>query len=454
MKKIILLILLIPTYVSGEVFYTDYYETNEYEESDLLKTEQKYLYRNYIIIRANAKYYEKDTQPYYVPYIDENDHIESFKPIKEYIKDEELASTLKINQLYNVRYLTFKDFSANDAVIKKIKIYFNNEEINYSFTSNNYDFYSKLIKENEIIIDLGNPYDLKNIEIKIELNNENLSEIAFKLGINERYNEKEKNYSLNIPKGRNNDLYTINFNDVNTFDKFIKEKISWINESQIDEIESVNYYKEKVTLYKYYNTRMVITHDYTEEPMEGYLLNYDDYIIETKYYKKDYIEVKDELNNEIDPYELIVDSSVPKEEIKLSLISDEDIMLVIEFKDNIFYKKYIIPKTINNPVEKVYKQLNDNYQNTPKRESSKETKLKKQIKRASKKAISSSSSSQNQTIKTTTTTITKPITITTTQNITTTNKIIKSIKKHNNYFLILILLLLFTIYKYIHKKKN
>ena len=115
MKKFILLmgIIIFPLNVKAEEFYTNYHlrETeveNFYEESDLLKREEKHLYNNYYEKRVNEGYYELDKNPIDAPLIDKKDFIYDYAGYYEnQVNDKDTVygiGSMNMDSLNKIRY--------------------------------------------------------------------------------------------------------------------------------------------------------------------------------------------------------------------------------------------------------------------------------------------------------------------------------------------------------------
>ena len=107
------------------------------------------------------------------------------------------------------------------------------------------------------------------------------------------------------------------------------------------------YYKKRNILYKYFNICKIKTNNYTDAAINGFLLDLDDKRKVYNYYVRDKIEIKDNWLED-EPLENMIESTsiVNKSDIKLTLNKNEneENILIIKYKDDVFYKKINVIK--------------------------------------------------------------------------------------------------------------
>lgn len=380
MRKIFLSIILwlFFTNVYAESFYTNYTlvsENNmeydeEYNGDELKKIERKDGYNNYKEVRSSESYFEQGMEPTNFTNCDLNDYI-----IKDYyakipfIDNDYEYSTLLIREYTKSRFIVLRSFIGN-SVLKNIEITYNGDLINYKIHQSNYNFKSALNTKSEIVIDLGTKYNLDGLELKLNFEDENLKSIGFMLDIynsNSYYSTNPYIYYTNeFYRSGKNENYIINFLSKDKFRKLLK-KLSWVKYRNYDTLTSVSYYHKLVKLYKYYMLEKEYLDIYTIEPLEGYQLDYNDKVNLYDYYKRDFIEVKDEIENKETIDDLIVSSSLTKDKINLEIkdISAEEILVVIKVEGNTFFKKIKVNNKTNDETteEKSNEEIIDNKDN-------------------------------------------------------------------------------------------
>jgi hypothetical protein len=360
MKKIILFILLnfLTMNVYAETFYTDYslIESNslqyneDYATSDLYKIVKKLGYNNYKIIKTNEGYYQRGHAPSSLKYYDINDTIEGIIYQKSPINGD--YTQYRTNSIFKAtagRYIAFKDFASNGTpILNEITITYNDQKIDYTFIENNYTFGDTLEYENWIGIDLGAFYDLKYLKIKMTFTEETLSYIDFMLYVyHDEYGTGNHftYYDQSLLRYNSEETYYVDFIEPDLFQELLT-KTYWIKSSDYANKHSVSYYKGIGTLYKYYTPVKEYLDIYTEEPIDGYLLDKSKSASIYDYYYRDYIEVKDNLETKSDIQNIIISSSIPVSDINVSLyINDKDnkeAIAVINYQKNTFFKKLTI----------------------------------------------------------------------------------------------------------------
>lgn len=339
MKKFILLmgIIIFPLNVKAEEFYTNYHlrETeveNFYEESDLLKREEKYLYNNYYEKRINEGYYELDKNPIDAPLIDKKDFTVYG------------IGSMNMDSLNKIRYFKIFDVGSN-VIFKNIKIYNKNDLVSYTMTGYNFkspeDYTNPTIK---IIMD--EEVNAKDLHIEFELKNNSVENYKFAL----------YGTLAGFSDGIKYILYRFNIDYINSEQKFdynvmnFSEFVDLLNSLDWTKKKGVNhfiYYKKRNILYKYFNICKIKTNNYTDAAINGFLLDLDDKRKVYNYYVRDKIEIKDNWLED-EPLENMIESTsiVNKSDIKLTLNKNEneENILIIKYKDDVFYKKINVIK--------------------------------------------------------------------------------------------------------------
>lgn len=355
MKKFIFLIgiIIFPLNVRAEEFYTNYYLKEKevasfYEESDLLKREEKHLYNNYYEKRVNEGYYEFDKNPKDAPLIDKNDFIYEYKGYFENpVNDKDTVygiGSMNMDSLNKIRYFKIFDVGSN-VIFKNIKIYNKNDLVSYTMTGYNFkspeDYTNPTIK---IIMD--EEVNAKDLHIEFELKNNSIENYKFAL----------YGTLAGFSNGIKYILYRFNIDYINSEQKFdykvmnFSEFVDLLNSLDWTKKKGVNhfiYYKKRNILYKYFNICKIKTNNYTDAAINGFLLDLDDKRKVYNYYVRDKIEIKDNWLED-EPLENMIESTsiVNKSDIKLTLNKDEneENILIIKYKDDVFYKKINVIK--------------------------------------------------------------------------------------------------------------
>lgn len=355
MKKFILLmgIIIFPLNVKAEEFYTNYHlrETeveNFYEESDLLKREEKYLYNNYYEKKINEKYYEFDRNPIDAPLIDKKDFIYDYAGYYENpVNDKDTVygiGSIIMDNLNKIRYFKIFDVGSN-VIFKNIKIYDKNGLVNYTMTGYNFkspeDYTNPTIK---IIMD--KEVNAKDLHIEFELKNNSVENYKFALygtlaGVSDGI--KYILYRFNIDYVTSEQKFDYKLMN---FSKFVDllHSLEWTKKKGVNHFI---YYKKRIILYKYFNICKIKTNNYTDAAIDGFLLDLDDKRKVYNYYVRDKIEIKDNWLED-EPLENMIESTsiVNKSDIKLTLNKNEneENILIIKYKDDVFYKKINVIK--------------------------------------------------------------------------------------------------------------
>jgi hypothetical protein len=355
MKKLILLmgIIIFPLNVKAEEFYTNYHlrenETeNFYEESDLIKREEKYLYNNYYEKKINEGYYELDKNPIDAPLIDKKDFIYEYAGYyKNPVNDKDSVygiGSMNMNNLNKIKYFIIFDVGSN-VIFENIKIYNKSDLVSYTMTGYNFkspeDYTNPTIK-----IKMDEEVNVKDLHVEFELKNNSVENYKFALyGTLEGFSGGIKYilYRFNIDYINSEQKFDYKIMDFSEFVDLLYS-LDWTKKNGVNHFI---YYKKRNILYKYFNICKIKTNNYTAAAIQGFLLDSDDKRKVYNYYVRDKIEIKDNWLED-EPLENMIESTsiVNKSDIKLTLNKNEndENILIIKYKDDVFYKKINVIK--------------------------------------------------------------------------------------------------------------
>lgn len=353
MKKIVLLILvLIPVNVNAITYFTKYvYEgdgENPKEETELLKVEQEKRYQNCYYLKQNEGYYLLNHNPYYLDHVNYNDY--QITDGYSYAYNASSIGPMATYRIYSIsqaKYFFFRSFQKVNAKISKITFLYEEKEIPYKVLSSNYNNTENLEYNTEFVLELDNEYNLKTLKIRIEFFNPNLERVAFSIKAFSQYYDGSPYFShfpVEVIKHKTNDILEMNFLLPNEFDLLIS-KIGWIYQKPSD-YNYVNYYLNKVKLYKYYSVFNQCLNEFSKEKLKDnyYLSTF--YKIYYLYYKRDYINVIDEITNPNDINKLILSSSIETNKIKLesnlNINVNGEYLIKISYLNNTFFHKIVV----------------------------------------------------------------------------------------------------------------
>jgi hypothetical protein len=448
MKKIILFLLLwIPIMVKAETFYTNYEfngENNQLvEESELLERKEEVRYQNICNKIINEGYYPIMQNPINAPIINSNDvkMIDAYS--STYLVNSDGAVTTLLNQNYQSgRYLMFRYFaSKNISNISKIVLYYKGELIDFKLVDGNFKYNENLNADSYFILDLLNNYEYQYLSIKISFNSINNNDINYYIRLFKNYYLNSNDYLqyyILFPRIKLSEDQTINFMDKENFNNLIS-KFSWLSKNSYSSIYNISYYVYKVKAYKYYNKEEVYTDNYTIKALDNCKLNYQNFQTYYQYYKRDKIELLDEITSENQNY--LLSSTIPNEKLfiedNLNLKANGEYLIKISYKDNLFYHKI----KVNIKADKKDIKIANEQIKLPEATTNKISK----------------SFVKRKTISTTTTILKRPLTTKVLTSKANTSKLVISKRTQHIdilYFLIGNFIIMSTIYIFKHKKKN
>ncbi|NLA32629.1 MAG: hypothetical protein GX864_01595 [Mollicutes bacterium] len=291
MKKIIILLLLmIPINVQAKKYYTEYKPYLEgveerLETTDLMKEEVQTLYHYYKDVRVNTGYYPMDRTYIDRPYKDVNDVILFQRDVTLYKQAHYSGARI----FHHLTDFLVKEFSYEKIdFIPETKIYKKDYSVvNYKIED------QKIILEEEVnLYDLLILFDATNVHsTKIKFNNE----IVFETGT-----------IINTYP-----YFEVSFTSREGMDEFIKSIGVYSNAPY----QTFYYYVRYIYHCLYYNLEKVV--ETTNEMVPTYFKKTNKY----NYYKRDYINLADYLivnKNNHDLTKIIINSSLPKEDVKIT----------------------------------------------------------------------------------------------------------------------------------------
>lgn len=296
MKKIILMLMLLPNLAQASVVYTEYEEylrgTGEIiEESELIKKEEEILYNTYIE-EIEERYAKKnDLDDSYI--IDLNNYYLEEKNNLDKTEYEVNYQTKCFNKYENITDIKVEGFSSNlniseisytskDNTSMRLNVdNFKGDSQNMLYDKKLYEESIMLSEHSTITFRLIKTTDLDNLNLKLYFPKQGKKVIDFKITLN---------YSNNIyGKFELDDEDT----EINiTFDKLYKEFL--INNNFQTEDNCLSFYRELIPYYKHTKINKIVLNKYKPfNDEELFLL--DDYIKLYNYYKREKIEIKDNI---------------------------------------------------------------------------------------------------------------------------------------------------------------
>lgn len=353
MKLILLLLLLFPINCKAEETYSNYYfyeETeNYYEETNLLKREEKKLYLNYKYEVSEEGYYPLGEAPDNLPFIDKEDYI--------IIDDEKSKKStyLYIDDFENIKYVKILNFNGDLTKIDYFITRKNNEVAVWDLQYINC-FLGEIIRpESIILLKLRNTYHFENFKVIISILSTSKKDFSFDLGISED-NITYKYFNINLPNEILNNEHIFYFTNI-------------LEETGIK-------YENSITLYKYYNLNKVYIETYTEEPLLDHYHDLEQFKTIYTYYKRDKLNEEVPITNEkpqignnqeetldITPKNNILEQTIDSETIfeekiikdDSSSLLNEQLKLMNTSKDKNIKDKIIIEKEKKEPKQETKK---------------------------------------------------------------------------------------------------
>ena len=310
-KYLLIMLLLIPIKINAEILLTDYYlkESNikEYkEETEYLKRTEIIKYNNYYIDRIDLGYHKLDEVN---DNYDLNDYIEKASYI---ITENNNYISNVIQKNIKVKYIRFDNF--NNNILESIKFFKNNEEIKFNYVQTNYIIGNKLDSNTAFTVELDELINLESLSINLTFKDNKTIQI-------------NTNYNGNL---------NLNFLNQNKY----QELLNNLNSSNLNNNISYSIVTEK--LYRLYEPVKVYLSNYTEKPLPNCFHDLNDYKKYYTYYKRYYIEIKDDVTS---CENIILNTNIPLNEIEV--ITKED-FIILKYKHDTFYKKINKPKEENN----------------------------------------------------------------------------------------------------------
>lgn len=376
-KILLLLFIMLPMNVWGSAYYTDYSfkerSDKYYEESDELKREEVKLYNN-IKKSYSYEYVEKEycdgviTDEFNVKRIYSDTYNEGYISVVN----------LKQSDYKKVRYIFIYDYDMIEG-IKEVLVYSNEKEIKTTIIDDFYDIYSGT--KPYLIIDLNGIYDFSSLSLDVVFDNVISDEFA--------------NYTMYFSYTG----YSIPFTDVYINNFYVSKGVSnqtikVISDDAYNSIVSklnfsvpnksaISYLYKDVYYYKCEYEDVFKSDEYTIEPLDGYVLDLDNYIIVYDYYERKKYEVLDVIRNKEDIFNLVIgDVSVKNSNIDLNkngvyefYVGDNKHSILVDIDENNkpniatseikndAFKEKIIYKTVN---LSNLKKDNDGYKETTK----------------------------------------------------------------------------------------
>lgn len=315
-KRILWLIFLFPIFlpnVHAEVYYSKYEPTLEIlEESDMVKKEDYNLYRYYEVDGTEYKLYDgtvgnncKD-----IPGNWQNERKEITTGITEEERD---MYRHKVSMWARYIYLTDLQGSYGALRITELNVKARGNDINYTYECDGclegFDEYinNGIWDENQsyiknggsLIIDLGKIYPVNQIEITLYLFDLGSDTKTFTISFTEqkKFNFAEKTFDLNF-----SDIHWSNAKKI-TYDYNDFEENDWYyynitHQKTIDDsvLETEKYGKQYryVEKWCYYDVKKYIDGYYETKPTLNAIQD-SEYITESRYYKRDKIEIVDDI---------------------------------------------------------------------------------------------------------------------------------------------------------------
>lgn len=376
-KILLLLFIMLPMNVWGSAYYTDYSfkerSDKYYEESDELRREEVKLYNN-IKKSYSYEYVEKE---YCDGVITDEFSVERF--YSDTYNDGYISVVnLKQSDYKKVRYIFIYDYDMIEG-IKEVLVYSNEKEIKTTIIDDFYDIYSGT--KPYLIIDLNGIYDFSSISLDVVFDNVISDEFAnytmyfSYTGYSIPFTDVYIN-NFYVSKGVSNQTIKVISDDV------YNGIVSKLNFS-VPNKSAISYLYKDVYYYKCEYEDVFKSDEYTIEPLDGYVLDLDNYIIVYDYYERKKYEVLDVIRNKEEIFNLVKgDVSVEHSNIDINkngvyefYVGDNKHSVLVDIDENNkpsvatswikndVFKEKIIYKTVN---LSNLKKDNDGYKETTK----------------------------------------------------------------------------------------
>lgn len=360
MKKIILLFLiLIPVNTYASVYYTDYEkyltETEEVlEETDLLKKEEVKFYNTYKIKKTYYGYEAKDHCRNY----DIDDYQEGMIRRSYTTNTMESKYTQTVNAFSGVSiYKFFLRPKSLDINIKEIKIFNNGNKINYnasvsskdtsSINDNNLNTSFNLTTKDSLYLYLDQNYSVYDIELQIITDDPIDLETRVSMNLT---NSSQATYIYRLVS---------NYLTFETKDNYqaIKEEFGLLNNDTANP-----HYRLIGKYYHCYDEEKIVLNKYQKD---GDSIILDDYYMKYNYYKRDFIEIDDNQDIDIntDLSTIITNTSLDKSLINIdnNINYEEDGEYIVKFKvGNLEIEKKVFYSKPKVEILEYKEELNDN----------------------------------------------------------------------------------------------
>jgi len=369
LKKFVLLLLGSILFVSN--VKADYYSNWQEEVPNVDEYEKEIRYRYYKEERIGTYYTVGVDSSNLYKYEDSNDiHYASFNnwqntcDVDSNVYDIERAYVYPYKTIQNVRFIRLTNFSS-DTKIENLKIYIDNEEIDYEIRLCSNCTLDNLTNDSIVIIDTLNYYEVQTISIDISL--KALNTINYQITFSMQ--ASARTYSAIFNANSNITTYKASSNNVSgaTYTSSYLYSTEVINEDFYNIVYSGQYmcrYRDIMT-YRY-NINKVYYDDnyYSESPSEGLVKDNEDYKTYYRYLviedntDKEYNEQIDNTHNysdlgdnEINNYSNYKDNDVDNNSNHEDNKSDQ----IEERTDNLIIEKDDLDIDLNNDIENNHK---------------------------------------------------------------------------------------------------
>lgn len=307
MKKFFwLIIFLIPINCFG-ISYTEYgdyqYSFSEVKESDLVEVVKEKLYKFYTYKKSYGGYFKEGENKIDYPNKSDDTIVSSFSEYQDEKIEEAQNRIIEekeftyYQKLRGIRYITFKYFTAiknyirlSTIFISDVKIYYDDKLIDYTYTDegnvyrnfSNNKFGKYNTSNGNIIIDLGEEYDIDELKVEIFLNSSDTIFLAYDLYLNYEYNSYIKYITTRIGQDFAGDYIkeikidrNMKINEIYVDTNIYKEHFSYKSYTK-------TLYRYQDILFRYYKEAKVYLDGYYFDKV-GYVKDKDKFIYRYKY---------------------------------------------------------------------------------------------------------------------------------------------------------------------------